>query len=124
MVLGSDYTCTEELQQQIILLHQRNLAKQQEVKDSVTRNEVGPPLNRVHKISQLFDEMPTEVIDHMFNREDIAASSNHLAGFDQVPDYMRKTNLKLKLLLTSRLAITDTEDDDWCQSDVGGRKKS
>ena len=67
--------------------------------------------------------MPTEVIDHMFNREDIAASSNHLAGFDQVPDYMCKTNLKLKLLLTSRLAITDTEDDGWSQIEAGGRER-
>ena len=98
MLLGIDFTCTEEFQQQIILLHKGKLTKKQrEIKDSVTRNEAEPPSNRVGKISQLLeDEMPTEVIAHMFNREDIAASSNRPAGFDQVPDYMYKASLNQK----------------------------
>lgn len=56
-MLGLDFTCTKEFKEQIILLHRGKLTKaQQQIKDSVTRNEVEPPLNRGSRILQPLEE--------------------------------------------------------------------
>ena len=59
------------------------------MKRNVPRSEAEPPEDRVSRISgSLEEEMPTEVLDHMFRREDIAASSNHPSGWEKTPEYM------------------------------------
>ena len=118
MLLGIDFIATAEFQAQVILLHKGKLTnKQQFIKDTVPRNEVEPPLNRVSRISQqLEEEMPTEVINHMFNREDFAASSNHPSGWGKTPDYMYKARL------TPALNASDDDDDPWGRSSAGERQ--
>ena len=76
------------------------------------RNEVEPPLDPVSRISQPLEEtMPTEVLNHMFLRQDIAASSNHPSGWEKTPGYMCKARL------TPAPNVDDDDDDAaWTQS--------
>ena len=50
--------------------------------------------------------MPVEVIDQMFHRDDIAASSNHAPGWEKTPEWMHFNKPRL----------TEAPEEGWGQS--------